>query len=133
MVHIQLPPNAKAYNNKHVALSCICQSAELVPTQAGGLQVSRSHETGSWGESFLQHILLVASEAQEGKTNCITDFQTLIAPASLWPCPKSKFGKYFPPTKRDREQHGCPTLLMTHGERDIQPNHSIYCIWFAKS
>lgn len=39
----------------------MCQSAEL------SLRVSWSHETGSLAGSFLQHILLVASEAREAK------------------------------------------------------------------
>lgn len=63
----QTTTKCKAYNNKHLFITCISASqlnwTHDIWESAGQL------EPLSWefGESFLQHILLMSSEAQEGK------------------------------------------------------------------
>ena len=130
-VHTKLPQNAEAYSNKHVFLP-----------HTSARQLSWSHdiwesagqlEPLSWelGESFLQHILLMAPEAQEGKPTTQKTSRSWLYQHPWGHAWSQSWGNTFH-LPWGWEHHGCPALAITLGEGEIRPNHSIYCIRFRK-
>lgn len=132
MVHIKLPPNAKAYNNKHVVLPRTSASQLSWSQHSLGFCTSvGAMKLGVWGElpgTFFSWHQKPGKKSQ--LHNRLPDPDCASIPVAM---SEVKVWEIYSTHPKGPGTAWMPNTAMPHGERGIQPNHSIYCIRFAKS